>query len=100
MIEVMLQTTANGRAQEQVGQAKLTELLSSPDNLVWFDLADPMEEEIVQLGEEFGFHELSLEDVHRANQRPKLDEYPTYCFLVLYTARFERPDLVLTDLKV
>jgi magnesium transporter len=34
--------------------------------------------------EEFGFHPLTVEDVARGHQRPKVEEYPGYLFAVTY----------------
>ena len=36
------------------------------------------------LGEEFGFHELALEDCLQPHQRPKIEQYEGYFFLVVY----------------
>lgn len=53
---------------------------------VWLDIQDPTDADIDLLRQEFGFHELSLEDAARREQRPKVDEYPGYYFIVLYSA--------------
>ena len=39
------------------------------------------------LAENFDFHELDLEDVASRNQRPKVDEYRDYLFLVMQFPR-------------
>ena len=52
--------------------------------LVWVDIVDPTSADVAWLERTFGFHQLALEDVVRKHQRPKLDEYPTYVFGVLY----------------
>jgi magnesium transporter len=57
----------------------------------WLDLHAPSEEQLQQLGRIFGFHSLALEDAGHLGQRPKLDEYGEYAFLVFYGARQE-PD--------
>jgi magnesium transporter len=54
------------------------------DNLIWMDVQDPTEEELSMLLEEFGFHPLSVEDVAKGEQRPKVDEYKAYLFVVTY----------------
>ncbi len=45
---------------------------------------EPQPGDLEILREEFGFHPLSLEDSWRFGQRPKLDEYDGYVFLVAY----------------
>src|SRR5262245_40720195 len=53
-------------------------------NLVWVDVQDPGPEELSMLLEEFGFHPLVLEDVATGQQRPKVEEYKGYIFVVTY----------------
>jgi magnesium transporter len=63
------------------------------DHFFWLDLQDPSEEDIQVLRRIFGFHPLALEDVRNFNQRPKLDDYGEYAFLVFYGAHpRESPD--------
>jgi magnesium transporter len=56
------------------------------DNFFWMDLVDPSEDDILELSEIFHFHPLALEDVRNFRQRPKLDDYGDYAFLVFYGA--------------
>jgi magnesium transporter len=56
------------------------------DHFFWLDLQDPSEEDVQVLRRIFGFHPLALEDVRNFNQRPKLDDYGEYAFLVFYGA--------------
>lgn len=58
----------------------------------WIDLTDPSAAEVHQLGEIFGFHPLALEDTAYFGQRPKLDDYGDYGFLVFYGAVEQRHD--------
>ncbi len=52
----------------------------------WLDLHQPDDDDIEKLGEIFGFHPLALEDSAHFNQRPKIDPYDDYAFLVVYGA--------------
>jgi magnesium transporter len=54
------------------------------DEFFWLDLAAPHHEELHKLREIFGFHPLALEDSEEFGQRPKLDDYSDYIFLVFY----------------
>ncbi len=56
------------------------------DEYFWLDLTDPGEEEIKALEEVFSFHPLALEDMLKRDQRPKLDDFGEYMFLVYYGA--------------
>jgi magnesium transporter len=57
------------------------------DHFFWLDLTAPTAEHLEQLHELFGFHPLALEDALHFGQRPKLDHYEGYAFLVFYGAR-------------
>jgi magnesium transporter len=60
------------------------------EEFFWLDLASPSAEDIQALGRLFGFHPLALEDVAEFGQRPKLDDYEHYVFLVFYGCWHER----------
>jgi magnesium transporter len=62
------------------------------DQFFWLDLTDPTHEERAQLKELFGFHPLALEDTEHFGQRPKLDHYSDYVFLVFYGAGRDHPE--------
>ncbi len=62
------------------------------DHFFWLDLTAPTVDELHQLHELFGFHPLALEDTEHFHQRPKLDDYGDYVFLVFYGAWRHRPD--------
>jgi magnesium transporter len=56
----------------------------------WLNLEGPTAIETAYLAEHFDFHELDLEDVLSTRQRPKIDEYEDYMFLVLHLPRFDK----------
>jgi magnesium transporter len=65
------------------------EAASEPDSFVWIGLHEPTHEEFEAVREEFGLHELAVEDAIRAHQRPKLEVYDADLFVVLKTARYD-----------
>src|ERR671928_2164140 len=56
----------------------------------WLNIEVPTAIETAYLAEHFEFHELDLEDVLSTRQRPKIDEYDDYLFLVLHLPRFDK----------
>jgi magnesium transporter len=56
------------------------------DEYFWLDLTDPGEDEVAALEEVFSFHPLALEDMVKRGQRPKLEDFGDYMFLVYYGA--------------
>src|SRR5215208_5045689 len=70
---------------------EINNLCSTPRRIIWVDVADPTSQDFDELAQEFGFHHLSIEDCRNEHQRPKVEEYQGYYFIVL-----NGPDLVLT----
>ena len=58
------------------------------DALAWIGLYRPSETELNTLAQEFGLHELAVEDAINAHQRPKLERYGHTLFVVLRAARY------------
>lgn len=93
---------ANSKAFENCAAADISELRQSDENIVWADVSDPTSEDFEKLAEEFGFHHLSIEDCQNAHQRPKVEEYTGYYFIVLYEAELVGPTdrLELRELNI
>jgi magnesium transporter len=68
-----------------IDEARIRALLEH-DHFFWLDLTMPSLGDLAKLHELFGFHPLALEDTERFGQRPKLDCYGSYIFLVFYGA--------------
>lgn len=60
------------------------------DGLRWIEIPRPTSADGEWLRAEFGFHQLDLEDVFSHNQRPKLDRYDDYLFLVMQFPVYDR----------
>ena len=81
---------------------QLSDHCGSENNTVWADVSDPTSKDFDELAEEFGFHPLSIEDCRNAHQRPKVEEFKGYYFLVLYEAELVGKDdeLELRELNI
>ncbi len=64
--------------------ADISEHVGDRDCLVWLDLRDPTPGDLDLVGQEFGLHELAVEDAVTRDQRPKLDRYASHLFLSAY----------------
>ncbi|MBN2306548.1 magnesium transporter CorA family protein [Candidatus Peregrinibacteria bacterium] len=62
----------------------------------WLNLAEPTREELAALTKKYHFHELDLEDCLELTERPKIDEYEKYLFIILqfpvYLKQYHRFD--------
>jgi magnesium transporter len=59
------------------------------EGLRWVNIEKPGAPERAWLEEHFDFHALDLEDVLSRNQRPKIDKYEDYLFIVLHFPIFD-----------
>jgi magnesium transporter len=62
----------------------------SGNGLTWIHVDQPGPLEAAVLAERFGFHELDVEDVLSKRQRPKIDEYENYIFVVLHFPIYDK----------
>ena len=58
--------------------------------LKWHQISDATEEDYRFLLETYHFHPLDIEDCRGTNQRPKIDEYDNYYFLILHFPYFDK----------
>ncbi|PIZ73091.1 magnesium transporter CorA [Candidatus Peregrinibacteria bacterium CG_4_10_14_0_2_um_filter_43_11] len=56
----------------------------------WINITNPKESEILDLKKRFRFHELDLEDCLSGSQRPKIDEYGKYLFIILHFPKYNK----------
>jgi magnesium transporter len=63
------------------------ELALKEDKLLWLDLADSGPDTIALLREVFKIHPLAIEDAQEFSQRPKVEDYDNFVYLVAYGAR-------------
>jgi len=63
-------------------------LRERPGGMAWIGLYRPDEQDVASVAEQFGLHELAVEDAVQAHQRPKLERYGDTLFLVLRAARY------------
>jgi magnesium transporter len=81
----------DGRRQEE-GPVSLEEAAArrAEDGFVWLGLFEPGAEELDQVREAFGLHELAVEDAQSFHMRPKIEQYDGDVRLViLRTARYD-----------
>ena len=65
----------------------ISDVLAQPDTFVWVGLHEPDEPLLGKLQQEFGLHDLAIEDAHNAHQRTKIETYGDSLFLVVQTAQ-------------
>lgn len=63
---------------------RIKDLKGSDIQWFWVDFEAPDDKEVKHLSEHFKFHHLSIEDCLQFLERPKLDHYESYNFLILH----------------
>ena len=87
MVVNLVAYDSRGQRLPPITLDQISDVLTRPDTFVWMGLHEPDEALLEKLQEEFGLHDLAIEDAHRAHQRPKIDVYGESLFIVLRTAQ-------------
>jgi magnesium transporter len=67
----------------------------------WHHVLDPKEDDLQYLKDNFYFHPLDIEDCRsKLNQRPKIDVYDDYYFIILHFPKFDRINKFLKTKEV
>jgi len=58
--------------------------------LTWMDVQNPSLKLLEKMRDEYGFHDLDVEDCLSDNQRSKIDEYDDYLFIILHFPFYDK----------
>jgi magnesium transporter len=83
-----------------IPMSAISEYVRRPDSFVWVAVRDPTTEELDALQEEFGLHELAVEDARKGHQRPKIEEYGRSLFVVLPIVEVDHSELQTGELLI
>ncbi|QIL73794.1 magnesium/cobalt transporter CorA (plasmid) [Diaphorobacter sp. HDW4B] len=74
----------NGSKLADIPVAEISEYVARPGCFAWVALTDATPDELDEMREEFGLHELAVEDARHGHQRPKIEEYGQSLFAVMH----------------
>jgi magnesium transporter len=79
-----------------------SKVIKKPDTILWLDLESPTDNELDKIGKEFNLHPLAIEDASHKHQRPKIDLYDNFFFVVFYTVNFDetKQDLTVSEIDM
>ncbi|HEY0381281.1 MAG TPA: magnesium/cobalt transporter CorA [Candidatus Elarobacter sp.] len=92
--------TGKDSARALKDPSEISDLLRDENNFVWFDLAEPTQDDLALLQSEFNLHPTAIEDAALVHERPKIESYDGYWLAVLHAATLESEQLVLHELAV
>lgn len=90
------------RLEEAIAEFRELRKSGESRQRLWIDVVSPGAAEEKLLRDQLNLHQLAVEDSMRGRQRPKLDRYPGFYFLVAYVASVdpERDRTALDELHV
>jgi len=90
----------NGVKLADLPVEEISDYLEQPDSFVWVALRDATDAELEKMQEEFGLHDLAVEDAHHGHQRPKIEEYGDTLFLVMHLVEVVNSEVVVGEVSV
>ncbi|MCC6893756.1 MAG: magnesium transporter CorA family protein [Anaerolineae bacterium] len=87
------------KGETRIGQiSEIESLLKSETDIFWVDIFNCTDAEARILRDVFKFHPLAIEDTRNHRQRPKIEEYEGYMFLIINSITiFNTPDKPTSD---
>jgi magnesium transporter len=89
-----------GKKLSDITVEAISDYIQLPDTFVWVALREPENAELATMQEEFGLHELAVEDAMRGNQRPKIEEYGESLFVVVQTVELAGDELNVGEVDI
>ena len=89
-----------GTKLADIPKEDISQYLTLPNCFVWVALYDPTPDELAEMKQQFGLHELAVEDAQHGHQRPKIDEYGDSLFAVLHNLTVTGDELKLGEIDL
>jgi magnesium transporter len=90
----------DGKKLGEIPKEEISTFVGRPDCFVWVALKDAEPGELEEMKEEFGLHELAVEDARHGHQRPKIEEYGDSLFAVLHVIESAGDELSIGEVDV
>ncbi|MEA2016187.1 MAG: magnesium/cobalt transporter CorA [Actinomycetota bacterium] len=87
-ISILLYNKTEKKLLDEATLKNAVSYINNPECIIWIDIENPSKENMQFLQDNFHFHPLDIEDCLSIIERPKLDEYDDYFFLVLHIPHF------------
>lgn len=69
--------------------------------VTWINIDGIHDPKIIEdLGKQFGFHSLLLEDIMNTEQRPKIDDFEEHIFIILKMLTYEKKEIVTEQISI
>jgi len=90
----------NGVKLADLPTEEISDYLKRADCFIWVALRDATDADLAEMQEEFGLHDLAVEDAHHGHQRPKIEEYGDTLFMVMHMVGAVHSELTVGEVSV
>ena len=90
----------NGVKLADLPVEKISDYLERKDCFIWVALRDTTDAELDKMQEEFGLHDLAVEDARHGHQRPKIEEYGDTLFVVMHIVEAVDSELTVGEISI
>ena len=90
----------NGVKLADLAVEEISDYLERKDCFVWVALRDTTDAELETMQEEFGLHDLAVEDARHGHQRPKIEEYGDELFVVMHIVEPDQSELTVGEINI
>ena len=90
----------NGVKLADLTVEEISDYLERPDCFVWVALRDTTDAELDKMQQEFGLHDLAVEDARHGHQRPKIEEYGDTLFVVMHIVEAVDSELTVGEISI
>jgi magnesium transporter len=100
---MVVNCVAYDRRGKRIGDVTIdgiSDVLEQPDTFVWVGLHEPSAALLEKLQEEFGLHDLAIEDAQSAHQRTKIEAYGDSLFIVVQTAQLVEGNIAFGETHI
>lgn len=89
-----------GQKLSDIPVEDISEYVKHPECFVWVALKEAEPAELDQLQQEFGLHELAVEDARNGHQRPKIEEYGDSLFAVIHSVEMQDGEILVGEVDI
>ncbi len=90
----------NGIKLADLPVEQISDYLQQKECFVWVALRDTTDAELDEMQEEFGLHDLAIEDARHGHQRPKLEEYDDTLFVAMHLLEVNDAEIAVGEVSV
>ena len=90
----------NGVKLADLPVADISDYIERKDCFVWVALRDATDAELETMQQEFGLHDLAIEDARHGHQRPKIEEYGDTLFVVMHMVEAVNSEVAIGEVSI